>query len=72
MQIAIIECSSPHWPSVLSWKGENGKSTLNISPLNVTVASIAGILKRSSIPVLVMVKLSFEYVGKTCLVLTKT
>lgn len=72
MQIAIMECSSPHCPSVLFWKRENGKSTLNISPLNVTMASIAGILKRSSIPVLVMMKSLFEYVGNTCLLLTKT
>lgn len=72
MQIVITECSLPHCPSVLLWKREDGSSTLNISPLNVTTASIAGIVKRSSIPVLVMVKSSFEYVGKTCLVLTKT
>lgn len=67
-----MECSSPHCPSVLLWKSENGKSTLNISPLNTTTASIAGILKSNSIPVLVMVKSSFEYVVNTCLLLTET
>lgn len=66
------ECSLPHCPSVLLWKRDNGKSTLNVSPLNVTIALIAGIVKRSSIPVLVIVKSSLEYVGNTCLVLTKT
>lgn len=68
----IKECSLPHCPSVLLWKRENGKSTLKISPLNVTMASIAGILKRNSIPVVVMMKSSLEYVANTCLSLTKT
>lgn len=72
MQIAIMECSSPHCPSVLFWKRVNGKSTLNESPLNVTVVLIAGIFKRSSIPVVVMEKSSFEYVGNTSLLLTET
>lgn len=52
--------SSPHCPSVLLLKREKGTSTLNKSPLNVTTASIAGILRRSWIAVLVMMRSSLE------------